>query len=361
MAKKSLGYAKLQWTCPNCKTINPGPEKLCLSCGSPQPENVEFEDSMSRELIKDENEIKSAKAGPDIHCPFCGTRNPSTQKICSRCGADLVEGKRRAKGKVVGDFSEVDVNEIVCTVCSTKNPISSSYCIKCGSPLEKGKPIAAEILPESKKVDTNKTPTKGKIFGIGLAVVICGLAAWLLFSLLHTQSIVGTVKEVSWTRTVYISEYDYVTKEGWLSEIPDAALIGDCELEYHHTQDEPSPNSEEICGTPYSVDQGSGFAEVVQDCEYRVYQDYCQYQIEDWVILDQETLSGNDYFPEWPSPILNTEQRIDHQEESYSITFETSKGDLIYKTDSYINLDVYQPGTEWELEVNKFNAITSID
>ncbi len=89
MAKKSLGYAKLQWTCPNCKTINPGPEKLCLSCGSPQPENVEFEDSMSRELIKDENEIKSAKAGPDIHCPFCGTRNPSTQKICSRCGADL--------------------------------------------------------------------------------------------------------------------------------------------------------------------------------------------------------------------------------------------------------------------------------
>ena len=361
MAKKTIGYAKLQWTCPNCKTVNPGPEKLCLSCGSPQPENVEFEDSKSRELIQDEGEIKSAKAGPDIHCPFCGSRNPSNQKICSRCGADLVEGKRRTKGKVIGDFNEKQVDEIDCSVCGTKNPITSSHCTKCGSPLEKGESLAAETLPDNEKVDKKKISITGKILGIALVVVICGFAVWLIFSLLHTQSITGTVKDVSWMRTIYISEYDYVTEEGWLSEIPDDALIGDCELKYHHTQDEPAPNSDEVCGTPYSVDQGSGYAEVVQDCEYRVYQDYCQYQIEDWVVIDQETLSGNDNIPEWPSPILSTDQRIDNQEESYSITFDTSKGNLVYKTDNYIDLDLFQPGTDWELEVNKFNAITSIE
>ena len=361
MVKKTLGYAKLQWTCPNCKTVNPGPEKLCLSCGSPQPENVEFEDSMSRELITDENEIKSAKAGPDIHCPFCGTRNPATKDICSQCGADLVEGKRRLKGKIVGDFGKSHTDEIVCSVCGTKNPISGSYCIKCGSPLEKKKPGVSEAPRDSIDVNKKKTSTKGKIIGIGLAVVVCGLAAWLLYSLFHTESISGTVKDISWMRTVYISEYDYVTKEDWLSDIPDDALIGECELEYYGTQSEPAPNSEEVCGTPYSVDQGSGFAEVVQDCEYRVYKEYCQYQIEDWVVVDQETLSGSDYYPEWPSPLLDSDQIIDHQEESYSITFDTSKGDLVYKTDSDIDLGKYQPGTEWELEVNNLNAITSID
>ena len=32
MAKKSLGHVELQWTCPNCETVNPGLVKVCEGC-----------------------------------------------------------------------------------------------------------------------------------------------------------------------------------------------------------------------------------------------------------------------------------------------------------------------------------------
>ena len=49
MARKELGHIELQWTCPNCNGINPGPEKHCLNCGAPQPEDVEFEQADHQE------------------------------------------------------------------------------------------------------------------------------------------------------------------------------------------------------------------------------------------------------------------------------------------------------------------------
>ena len=64
--------------CPSCETQNPGKIKSCTSCGAPQPDDVEFllveEDKFN--FIKDEALIRMAKAGPDIHCPYCGTRSP---------------------------------------------------------------------------------------------------------------------------------------------------------------------------------------------------------------------------------------------------------------------------------------------
>jgi hypothetical protein len=70
MAKKSLGYVKLEWVCPNCSTRNLGPQKTCTSCGAPQPDNVEFEQAAQAEIIKEQAEIAKAKVGPDIHCHY---------------------------------------------------------------------------------------------------------------------------------------------------------------------------------------------------------------------------------------------------------------------------------------------------
>ena len=50
MAKKKLGYVELEWTCPNCGTRNPGPEQSCVNCGSPQPDDVHFEQARSAAL-----------------------------------------------------------------------------------------------------------------------------------------------------------------------------------------------------------------------------------------------------------------------------------------------------------------------
>jgi hypothetical protein len=40
-------------------------------------------------MVTDEKAVQAAQAGADIHCAFCGTRNPATAKVCSQCGADL--------------------------------------------------------------------------------------------------------------------------------------------------------------------------------------------------------------------------------------------------------------------------------
>jgi DNA-directed RNA polymerase subunit RPC12/RpoP len=47
-------------------------------------------------LITDEAAKAKAAAGADIHCPYCGTRNPAGTKTCSHCGGDLTEGKRES-------------------------------------------------------------------------------------------------------------------------------------------------------------------------------------------------------------------------------------------------------------------------
>ena len=86
MAKKKLGYTKLQWTCPNCEGLNPGPEKTCIQCGAPQPDDVHFEQVKGAELIQDEKVAERVKAGPDIHCPYCEARNPGDAVVCSQCG-----------------------------------------------------------------------------------------------------------------------------------------------------------------------------------------------------------------------------------------------------------------------------------
>lgn len=96
MQRSSKGVVQLEWVCPNCDSRNPGPVKNCENCGAAQPENVQFQRAAEEKLITDEKAVAAAKAGADIHCGFCGTRNPATAATCSQCGADL-KGELRAR------------------------------------------------------------------------------------------------------------------------------------------------------------------------------------------------------------------------------------------------------------------------
>ncbi len=55
MPQETLGYVKLEWTCPKCRTRNPGTEKTCVSCGAPQPQEVQFEQAQGQQASHDEN------------------------------------------------------------------------------------------------------------------------------------------------------------------------------------------------------------------------------------------------------------------------------------------------------------------
>ena len=97
--RRTVGYVQNEWVCPNCQTRNKGGEKTCENCGAPQPENVQFQLPSEQKFVTDEKKIEAAQAGADIHCGFCGTRNPATAETCSQCGADLKEGKARESGR----------------------------------------------------------------------------------------------------------------------------------------------------------------------------------------------------------------------------------------------------------------------
>ncbi len=62
MTKETIGYVRLEWTCPNCGSKNPGPEKSCTNCGAAQPEDVSFEQPAQETLVSDEEEIARIKA-----------------------------------------------------------------------------------------------------------------------------------------------------------------------------------------------------------------------------------------------------------------------------------------------------------
>jgi ribosomal protein L40E len=356
MAKKKLGNVELQWTCPNCGGINPGPVKTCTQCGSPQPEDVQFEQAPVQEIITDEEKIAEAEKGADIHCPYCGTRNPADATVCSQCGGDLTGGTKRVSGRVVGAYKTGPVEMVKCPTCGAENPATAKICQQCGAPMQ---------LEETAPAQVSKTPAKSPpsrwliIGGVIGFIALCALFYFLFFS---TNQAEGRVQAVNWTRTIPIEVFAPVEYQAFRDQIPTNAAIISCEEKVHHTQDEPAENSVEVCGTPYTVDKGSGYAEVVQDCVYDVYMDYCKFSVVEWQVADTVSLKGDDYNPRWPNPELTRNQRLgDERTESYVIIFQTDDGIVRFSTSNEDLFQQAQIGSEWVLEINKLGGVVNIE
>lgn len=356
MSRRKVGYVELEWVCPNCGGRNPGPVKTCRACGGPQPEDVQFEQVQGAGLIEDEDKISRAKKGPDIHCPYCGTRNTGDATTCVQCGGDLSEGARRAAGRVVGAFAQAGpLPQVTCPSCGTENPGGNKNCSACGASLtSQSTPSSQADKPDVPK----KKSSKWMLVVIGLFVFLCvGLIA--LFTL-RTGETTGVVRDASWERSIVIQVMGDVTLEDWRDELPQGIEPLACTQELRETRDEFVEGAKEICGTPYSVDTGSGFAEVVQDCVYEVYDDYCEYVSSDW--MDGETVKaeGRDYTPYWPQLQLAADQREGERAERYRVYFETDEGVKEYSTSNESLFMQLQPGTTWTLEYNAFGAIVSV-
>lgn len=355
MAKESLGYVRLEWTCPSCGRRNPGPVKICEGCGAPQPEDVAFEQAAQETLVSDAAEIQQAKAGPDVHCAFCGARNPAGATHCSQCLGDLSEGKGRAKGRVVGAYRKEAAADVACPACGSLNAATAPICSQCGTNLVRPQRATTEPQPAA--------PARKGRNPVGLIVLgaIVLVIAFFLFSLLRTDETVGTVSNVSWTRSIGVETLAPVSHDGWRDDIPAGAVIGECREEVSHVQDEPAENAERVCGTPYTVDEGTGFGEVVQDCEYHVYADRCEYTVEEWQEVDVATIAGADFNPAWPQLQLAAGERAGEEEEEYEVVFNADGGSYTYTTDDAAEFAQFQIGSRWILRVNSFNAVVSVE
>ncbi|NMB53691.1 MAG: zinc-ribbon domain-containing protein [Leptolinea sp.] len=353
MARKELGYVELEWTCPNCKTRNPGLTKTCQSCGAPQPVDVSFQSKADEQLITDEDKLKQAQKGPDIHCGFCGARNPADAVICSQCGGDLKQGKARESGKVMGEFKTGTETKTKCPNCATENPANAQICVKCGAPLN------AALKPE-------EAPKKGLSLGCLIALGIAGLLAIIgIISLISMgakrSDMVGSLSNAKWERIISIEEYGPVQKQDWRDMVPSNAQMGDCYDKVRDTSDSPSGNSVEVCGEPYTVDKGNGVAEVVQDCHYDIYDSYCTFTVDEWHSGTDQIAEGSGLNASWPSADLDATHRESSRTERYTLYFSANGKDYSYQTSDFQLYQRAQPGTRWKITVNGFGSVVSLE
>jgi len=152
-----------------------------------------------------------------------------------------------------------------------------------------------------------------------------------------------------------------VEREGWHDEIHADAELSSCQLEYRYTSDVQVSNSTEVCGTPYTVDTGTGFGEVVQDCVYEVEEDWCTYSDMDWQAFDVMTLTGTDLDPQWPQVSLQEDQREGEAKESYEVTFNSDGSSLTYTASDASEYSQFELGSTWILNVNALGGVVSVE
>ncbi len=357
MARKKKGYVELYWECPNCRGENLGSHSICGNCGRPQPDDVDFYQGSHQELLKDESKIKRAKAGADIHCGYCDTRNAGDAKLCKQCGASLSEGaQRKSEGRVLGSFKAGKGSLIECPSCASPNAYINRQCHNCGTPLSHKQPSKKKEQKKAQK----KAPNRNLLIYIGAGILFACAAIYFLF--LRTSDVTGIVTDVAWERSVIVEEYAAVEREDWLDQIPADAELLSCTEEIRSVQSVVpiGERYDEVCGTPYTVETGSGFAEVVEDCEYHVYDQSCTYSAFDWLTLRTDRVDGNDFSPFWPSETLGSDQRYGDRSERYLCYFEADGDSYSYTADSQSEYDQCALGASFTLSINALGAVTSI-
>ncbi len=346
-SRRTLGYIQNEWTCPNCNTRNKGGSKTCENCGAPQPENVKFELPSEQKFVTDENQIKAAQAGADIHCPFCGTRNPATAKACSQCGGDLTGGQAREAGRLM-QAPPPQPKVVKCPHCGNENAGSNTVCSNCGSPL----PGAAQVQSAAPGAGAAKPKTRKTnwllIGGIIGFLAICCIAIAVIF-FLPTKSVQATVTDVRWQTSVPVQEIQAVDHSNEAGSPPSDAYDVSCHDE-----------SKDVCEQK-TIDKGNGYSEVVEDCHTET-QQYCSYTVDQWTTIQTYSLDGNDLQPVYDTPNISSSQRLGDASEDLTVTFSTTDGDQkTYSPDTISEFQKFSIGSTWTLKMNALGGVTSVE
>jgi ribosomal protein L40E len=286
-----------------------------------------------------------------VTCQYCGARNTVDAKNCSQCGADLSAATARKAGEVLGAFQSAPQPDIQCPYCGELNPANALKCKKCSGSLAQ-KPIGAP-KPAAQAASARRSPIG--LIAIGVIVVIA--IAFLFF---RTMDTTAAVQSLSWDRQIKIMAQRPVTHETWQDQIPSGAQAGSCTQKVRRTQDNPAPNSDKVCGTPYTIDQGNGTAKVVQDCQYQVKDNWCQFTQLEWTVVDAVVAKGNDSNPKWPPLNLSAGQREGDRAEDYEVVFSSDGKQYKYSPKDAAEFSQFTIGSRWTLKVNTLGGVTGV-
>ena len=356
MTQETLGYIELEWTCKRCNTKNPGTQKMCSGCGAPMETGDQFELPAQQVLTTEPEKAEASVAGPDVHCPYCGARNPAGAKTCSQCQAELGGATAREAGQVLGAFQTGPVAEQPCPYCGQPNPPNASRCGKCGGDLIK-KPAPTPGSAPAAPTGRNRL---GMILGVGALILLCICAITFFALSTRTTDATGVVQSLSWERTIQIMEQRPVTHETWQDQLPAGADKGACTRRVRSTQPQPAPGAEKVCGTPYVIDPGSGKGQVVQDCNYNVYDDWCKYTSREWQVVNQLVARGSDMSPRWPESSLRSDQRQGEQGETYLVTLLSQDKKYTYTASNAAEFARFTHGSQWTFKVNALGGVSSL-
>ena len=357
MTQETLGYIELEWTCKRCGTKNSGTQKMCAGCGAPMETLDQFELPAQQVLTTEPEKAEANKAAPDVHCPYCGARNPAGAQTCSQCQAELGEATARETGHVLGAFQTGPVAEQPCPYCGQPNPPNAPRCAKCGGDLiQKPAPSPGGARPAS-LVRPNRL---GIAIGVGVLILLCICATTFFVLSMRTSDVAGIVQSLAWERTIQIMEQRPVTREAWENQIPSGADKGLCTRKIRSTQSQPAPGAEKVCSTPYVIDQGSGQGKVVQDCSYNVYDDWCRYTIKEWQVVSQLVARGGDVNPRWPESSLRSDQREGERGEKYLVTLLDKDKQYTYAASNAAEFARFTPGSQWTFKVNALGGVSNL-
>lgn len=349
--KQSKGFIELEWVCPNCESRNKGSKKTCENCGAPQPDNVKFQRASDEKIVTDKKSVQAASAGADIHCGFCGTRNPATAETCSQCGGDLKEGKKREAGQLM-QAPPTPLKIVTCTNCGFENPGSERTCKQCGAPLPKltaeqrPAPVHAKVSPALSKAQPKK-PNWILFGGIGAFLLLCCIAIFALF-VIPSKSVQGTVTDIYWQTSVPVQEVRAVDYSNERGSAPSGAYNVSCYTD-----------RQEVCEDK-TVDQGNGFAEVVTECHTEEEQ-YCSYTVDEWTTIQTYDLNGSDVHPQYADPNISSDQRIGNPSEQLTVTFSTPDGIETYSPSSESEFQQFQIGSTWTIKMNALGNVVGIE
>jgi ribosomal protein L40E len=353
-SRRTLGYIQNEWTCPNCGTRNKGGAKTCDNCGAPQPENVQFELPSEQKFVTDKSALKAAQEGPDIHCPFCGTRNPASAITCSQCGGDLTDAKARGAGRVMQAPPVSQQPKLIkCNNCGTENPSANTVCSNCGSPLPKTTvaPAMAPMPAAEANLGKLKAPKKTNwllIGGILAGLAVCCVVIGALF-FLPSKSVKATVVDVHWQTSVPVQEIraaDYNNEPG---SPPSDAYDVSCRDDSH-----------DVCEQK-TIDKGNGYSEVVEECHTET-QQYCSYTVDEWTTIQTYPLEGNNLEPVYESPNISSSQRLGDTSEDLTVTFSTPNSEQkTYSPGTVTEFQQFTIGSTWTLRMNALGGVVSVE
>ena len=355
MTQKELGYVELEWTCKHCGTINPGMKRVCTNCGAPIAKDDKLELPDQQELITDKEKLEEAKKGPTIQCPYCNVLNPADAKICIQCGGDIQAGLARQAGEVLGAYKPEAVPDKPCPFCNQPVKANAQRCPHCGGSLvEAAQPVAAPTAVPK------KTPIWMIVAGIALGVLCCGAVIAYLVMSSRTNDVTASVSDVQWQLSIDILEMQPVQRSAWSEDVPSQAQDVSCQDEYKETSSIPAPNATEVCGTPYTIDTGSGAGKVVQDCEYLVYASHCNFTVMDWTVVNTAVAQGRDNNPQWPITNLQAGQQEGNRHEAYQVTFSGDGQTYAYTPVDMAEFSQFDISSQWILGINTFGEIKDI-